>query len=300
MATHAEFLEYFNTVPGFDERLPVTLHHAVYPTIDPAPHFAQRTFAGKTVLVTGAAGGIGGDTAMHYAKAGAAVALVGRAQKALEDTRERILNEVPDARLAIVRADVRIPQEAEDAVRATMDAFGRLDVLVANAGVGATSNELIGEKDPVQWWNTFEVNVFGVFNFVRYAISHLKETRGYVVAVGSGMAQLRFKHLSDYSISKFTVNRLVEFIALEYPEVKVFSLHPGTIRTGINAAQPLLPTPDTTALPAATMLYLTTGNADWLNGRYVSSNWDLGEMEKDWKEKILAQQGLVNKLKIPV
>ena len=120
---------------------------------------------------------------------------------------------------------------------------------------------------------------------------YLKEAQGYVVVIGSGMAQLRFPRVSDYTISKFTVNRLVEYIALgalpssgdwpacelrmltrviEYkPEVKAFCLHPGTIRTGVNFDSPQLPTPDTTDLPAATMLYLTAGNADWLSGRYV-------------------------------
>ena len=56
---------------------------------------------------------------------------------------------------------------------------------------------------------------------------------------------------------------------------------------------------DSVALPAATILYLTSGKADFLRGRYVSSTWDLGEVERDWKEKIVAQNALVNKLAIP-
>jgi hypothetical protein len=47
-------------------------------------------------------------------------------------------------------------------------------------------------------------------------------------------------------------------------------------------------------------LYLTSGQADYLSGRYVSATWDLGEVERDWKEKIVAQNCLVNKLSIPV
>ena len=61
-----------------------------------------------------------------------------------------------------------------------------------------------------------------------------------------------------------------------------------------------IPIDSTVGLLAATILYLTSGKADYLSGRYVSATWDLGEVERDWKEKIVAQNGLVNKLSIPV
>jgi hypothetical protein len=60
-----------------------------------------------------------------------------------------------------------------------------------------------------------------------------------------------------------------------------------------------VPPEDSLALPAATILYLTSGRADYLSPRYVSATWDLGEVERDWKEKIVAQNALVNKLAIP-
>ena len=56
----------------------------------------------------------------------------------------------------------------------------------------------------------------------------------------------------------------------------------------------------TTGLSASTIQYLTSGKADYLSGRFVSSTWDLGEVERDWKEKIVAQSSLVSKLSIPV
>ena len=58
--------------------------------------------------------------------------------------------------------------------------------------------------------------------------------------------------------------------------------------------------PNSTAdLAASTIQYVTSGKADYLDGRFVSSTWDLGEVERDWKEKIIAQGGLVSKLSIP-
>jgi hypothetical protein len=59
------------------------------------------------------------------------------------------------------------------------------------------------------------------------------------------------------------------------------------------------PIDSSVGLVAATLLYLTSGKADYLSGRYTSATWDLGEVERDWKEKIVAQNGLVSKLSIP-
>ena len=56
--------------------------------------------------------------------------------------------------------------------------------------------------------------------------------------------------------------------------------------------------PDLPELPAAVMLYLCSGSADWYSGRYVSVNWDLGQVEREWKEKIVEKDLLVNKLDV--
>ena len=60
------------------------------------------------------------------------------------------------------------------------------------------------------------------------------------------------------------------------------------------------PLDSTVGLAASTIQYLTSGKADYLSGRFVSSTWDLGEVERDWKEKIIAQNSFVSKLSIPV
>ena len=89
----------------------------------------------------------------------------------------------------------------------------------------------------------------------------------------------------------------------EYPDLKVFSFHPGIIKTALydefGGNENNFPLSSTVGLSAATVLYLTAGLADYLSGRYVSSTWDLGEVERDWKEKIVTQNCLVNKLSIP-
>jgi hypothetical protein len=90
-------------------------------------------------------------------------------------------------------------------------------------------------------------------------------------------------------------------LVAEYPDLKVFSVHPGFVATELNAAYEgiLNRDQDSPALSAATILYLVSGKADYLSGRYVASTWDLGEVERDWKEKIISQGALVSKLDIP-
>ncbi|KAI9451763.1 NAD-P-binding protein [Lactarius psammicola] len=288
---------------GIDEELPVTRHSDVYPTIDPNEAFANQTYRGKVVFVTGASRGIGQETAITYAKAGANVTVVGRSQESLDKTAAAIRAAVSGAHVLAVPADVRDHKAIEAAVQATLERFGRLDILIANAGTLSNINQKLGDKDPERWWNTFEVNIRGVYNTVRASLSALEKTSGRIVVVSSSIAQLRFLCASDYGTSKHAVNRLVEFIALEYPKLTVFALHPGVVRTQLaeesNNGFPDGMTFDTVQLPAATMLYLTSGRLDWLNGKYLSATWDISEIERDWKEKVQGRNALVNKLAIP-
>jgi len=142
----------------------------------------------------------------------------------------------------------------------------------------------------------------------------LESTQGYIVAISSLGGQLRFPGASDSCISKHAINRLVEYIVLEHPSVRAFALAPGMLPTRLAAetraagatgdldddANLRKLAPDSVALPAATMLYLTSGRADWLSGRFCSANWDMAEVERDWKDVIIQKGGLVNKLYIPL
>ncbi|KAH8996428.1 NAD-P-binding protein [Lactarius hatsudake] len=296
-------IQSFQSIAGYEEELPVTNHHDIYSVIDPKDTFENQTYRGKVVLITGASRGIGQETAITYAKAGANVTIVGRSQETLDKTAAMIHAAVSAAQVLAVPADVRDPTATEAAVQATLERFGRLDVLIANAGALSDCTQKLGDKDPDQWWNTFEVNVRGVYNAVRASLSALEKTSGHIVVVSSNAAQLRVPHASDYAISKHAVNRLVEFIALEYPKLTVFALHPGAVKTQMAEEAGVVSldfiTFDTPQLPAATMLYLTSGRVDWLNGKYLAANWDISEIERDWKEKVQAGSVLVNKLAIP-
>jgi NADP-dependent 3-hydroxy acid dehydrogenase YdfG len=284
---------------GNDENLPVTHHSDVYPAIDPQQLYATKAYQGKVVLVTGASRGIGQEISLQYARAGATLAITARAEDALEETKRAILAAVPSAQVLVLVADVRDVQSVERVVLTVLARFEKLDILVANAGAISVFGPKLHEKDPNAWWNTFEVNIRGAFNFFRAAATALERSRGCFVAMSSTGAQVRIPGTSDMNLSKFATNRLIEFIVLEYPSVRAFVLSPGVVRTRLlieaKAGEPL----NTVALPAATTLYLTSGRADWLSGRYYSANWDITEVERDWKDAILAQKALVNKLSVP-
>lgn len=159
---------------------------SVYPTIDPEPHFSAQTYRGKVVLITGASRGIGAETALAYARAGASVAILARWKQTLDERAAEIRSSVPGAQVFVVPADVRDAQAVDAAVQATLSRFERMDIVIANAGAatlfGRTSIlQLITRektihfsrclvlhaKDPDAWWNTFEVNIRGVYNTLR-------------------------------------------------------------------------------------------------------------------------------------
>ncbi|KAI0266246.1 NAD-P-binding protein [Gloeopeniophorella convolvens] len=286
---------------GIDEDLQVTNHHDVYPAIDPQTHYAAQTYSGKVVLVTGASRGIGLEIAIQYARAGAALSLVARKQETLDISRDAVRGAAPDTQILLLPADVRDVRRAEEVVAATVAQFGRLDVLVANAGAARPMTAPFASKDPSTWWDVLETNIRGVYNYVHFSLPELAKTKGSAVIITSVAAQARLRFASEYCTSKHAIGRFAEFAASENPDVKVFALHPGVIKTELgDYAQHGVPTEDALALPAATALHLTAGKADFLSGRYVSARWDLTEVERDWKEKIVGQNLLVSKLAVPL
>jgi len=289
------------SIIGFDENLKVPNRNDVYPTIDPKVHYDAQTFANKVVLITGSSRGIGAQIALQYARAGALLTLVARSQASLDESKDAILRERPSAQVLTFPADVRDVKKAEEIVTATVAHFGRLDILVANAGTLRPMDQPFASKDPTEWWNVLEVNVRGPYNFTHFAVPELLKTKGQVVFLNSAAAQVRVPNSSEYCTSKHAILRFAEFVTLEYPDIKVFSVHPGSVQTDMfDTFGGPIPPDSTIELAASTVQYLTSGKADYLSGRFVSSTWDLGEVERDWKEKIIAQNSLVSKLSLPV
>ncbi|KZV64862.1 NAD(P)-binding protein [Peniophora sp. CONT] len=282
--------------------------HDVYPLIDPEPHFASKTFKDKVVILTGGSTGIGAVTALFYAKAGARVTIVARRADRLEERKIAIEKEVPGAQILTVAGDISDPEVGKRVVKATVDKWKQLDIVISNSAVMNGGIPKFAEKDLSAWWYTQEVNVRGTLNIIHAAIPELLKTRGQIIVVTSDLAHSRVPLLADYCVSKHTIDRFVEILAIEYPSLlTVYSVHPGVIATdGALEFQESLgikgkvPTPDTVELPAATFLWLTAPNSgvEFLSGRYIQATWDLNEVLAK-KEEIIRDNLLVTKLAGP-
>ncbi|HJZ61577.1 MAG TPA: SDR family NAD(P)-dependent oxidoreductase [Miltoncostaeaceae bacterium] len=195
---------------------------------------------GKSALVTGAAKGIGRATAELFAAEGARVVVSDIDREGLDRLRERL--EGRRAEVAAVVGDVSRPDDARSMVRTAVERYGRLDVLVANAGV--IPLRTITEATPDDWDEVMAVDGRGMFLCCKYAIEEMLATGGgSIVCLSSisGMAGQRGQ--STYGPAKFAASGLTMHLAVEWAEhgIRVNAVAPGTINTERVQALPLEP-----------------------------------------------------------
>jgi NAD(P)-dependent dehydrogenase (short-subunit alcohol dehydrogenase family) len=153
------------------------------------------SLAGQSLLITGAARGIGAESARRAAARGARLALVGLEPEELE----RVAAQCGNGAFA-VEADVTDRQALEAAVEEAVERFGGLDCVMANAGVASPG--FVRNLDPDAFERVIEVNLLGVWRTVRAALPHVVERRGYVLVVASMAAALHGPGLAAYAASK--------------------------------------------------------------------------------------------------
>jgi len=178
-------------------------------------------------LITGASSGIGEATARRAAQAGHRVVLAARRTEELE----RLAEELGGRERAIaVRCDVTEWADLERLVATGLDAFGRLDVVFANAGFGAARGFL--EESPEHWRAMVLTNVYGAALTLRATIPALRESRGHLLLTGS-VAGRRALPGSLYSCTKWAVTAMGEAARLELDGsgVRVTLIEPGMVDT---------------------------------------------------------------------
>jgi NAD(P)-dependent dehydrogenase (short-subunit alcohol dehydrogenase family) len=157
---------------------------------------ARRTqsLGGKAVLITGAARGIGAEAARRLAARGARVSLVGLEPEHLE----AVAADCPGS--AWFECDVTDREALGAAVDGTVAAFGGIDVVVANAGIG--SGGFVRSIDERAWERVIDVNLLGVWRTVRAALPHVIARRGYVLPIASVAAVVHTPGMSAYAAAK--------------------------------------------------------------------------------------------------
>lgn len=181
---------------------------------------ATGDFAGLAALVTGGASGIGRATAQVLQERGAGVACL-----------DLDPGEVP-APLVGVEADVTDPASVDSGVAEAVAALGRLDVVVANAGVGAQGT--VADHDDTEWHRVLDVNVVGVARTVRACLPHLRRSPSAAVVVTSSIAaDAGLPQRALYSASKGAVRALALAMAADHVSdgIRVNAVSPGTVDT---------------------------------------------------------------------
>ncbi|CAK4012834.1 NAD-P-binding [Lecanosticta acicola] len=269
-----------------------TIHNDTYAYIDPS----QFDLEGRAVFVTGASKGVGRDTAISYARAGASqIAIAARSD--MSDLGREIVAAAKEAKkvppeVVTINLDVTSEQSVAQAAKEVEQKFGRLDILVNNAGYLEPFVPL-AESNVDEWWRVWEVNIKGVYLVTRALIPLTLKTHDSlrtILNVSSIGAHILMPGASGYQMGKLAILRLGEFLSADYADQGLisFGIHPGAVPTELAKGMPeamhsvLVDQP---GLSADTIVWLTAERREWLKGRYISATWDMREL-LDKREKI--------------
>lgn len=234
---------------------------------------------GKVTIVTGGNAGIGEAVAKRFAEEGAAVVITGRRQGELD----RVINEIGKnkAKVLPVAGSVTDETHVREVTQRALDRFGRIDVLVNNAGIGDFGRR-IHETDDATWSTLLDVNVTGVFRMTRAVVPHmLKQGRGSIVNISSVASLVGIPGAPVYATSKGAIDAFTRALAIDYAKdgIRCNVVNPGLIDTPM--AAPLMANPDmlqpilshyairrpgTPAEVANMVLYLASDEAAWVTG----------------------------------
>lgn len=266
-----------------------------------------RVLEGRAALITGANQGLGLAIAREYVAAGASVLLCARDGERLEAARCELASMVSPGQQVLAQAvDVSRREEVEQVVAAALAAFGRLHVLVNNAGVYGPMGA-IEEVDWNEWTAAVSINLFGSILACRAVLPHFKAFGyGKIVQLSGGGATNPLPRISAYAASKAAVVRFAETLAEEVREhgIDVNCIAPGALNTRL-LDQVLIGGPEKVGKAfyeralkqkqqggapldqgARLAVLLASAASDGITGKLISAVWDPWEALGDHREEL--------------
>lgn len=191
----------------------------------------------KAALITGGTKGIGYGISEALLAEGCRVVITGRDAEQAVAAAEELTANAP-GRAVGIKADVRSHEDMERAVKETLDQFGRLDLVVANAGLGHFGS--IENLTHAQWNETMDTNLTGVFNTVKPSIAPLSKTKGMLITIASLAGTNFFAGGAAYNASKFGLVGFTQAVMLDLRQhgIRVSTIMPGSVTSHFNGHEP--------------------------------------------------------------
>lgn len=195
-----------------------------------------KDFKDKVAYITGGTKGIGHGIAQALLDTGMKVAFTSRSQTSADAAIETLRGDRDN--ILAIESQVQSLDAEKKAIQKVMEKWGRLDVAVANAGIGNFAD--IAEMTEQEWRDTIDVNVTGVFNTTKASLDHLKDSKGYLFTIASLAGTNFFAGGAAYNASKFAVVGFSQAVMLDVrqDDVKVTTIMPGSVKTHFNNHDP--------------------------------------------------------------
>ena len=232
-------------------------------------------FTGKTAFITGVAHGIGRAIALTLAQHHAALALVDRNEAGLKETAE--LAKAFGVEVKTYSLDVTSEEAIRAAVADTISAFGKIDILINNAGIYNT-HKPFSDSTVEEWKQKIDINIYGTLYPTHVVLPHMLE-RGYgrIVNIGSVAGVYGLRDMADYSLTKGAIIAFTKALAKEVTSlgVAVNVVSPGSIRVGDSNGPDPMPNhaymgrSGTPAECANLVAFLASDEASYISGQNV-------------------------------
>jgi len=191
----------------------------------------------KTAIITGGSKGIGYGVAEVLIKEGIKVAITSRSKEAANEAATS-LNKIKEGYALGIVSDVRDFDSQKNAIETVIQAWGRVDYFIANAGVGHFAP--IQTLTPEQWHETIDINLTGVFYSAKASLEALKASKGYFITISSLAGTNFFDKGTAYNASKFGLVGFSQAMMLDLRNegIKVSTIMPGSVATYFNNHEP--------------------------------------------------------------